>query len=696
METQHRIRHELRRRLAVFPRGLLLIALLVGSAGVSSTAHAATHYLNTLTGADSNLGTPAAPWKTLAKVQSSASAGDTIVLQAADAGTYAAPWPTGFSYRATALQQFTITWTFDTDYAVGQFATGDFWVVGPVKLVGIDPPSAVDSTGRVTNGSMLNPSVGCALPQGYDSAMPAISYDAKSNVAFGVSAGSPLLVTPPASLLSSISLPTAGAIPQMARIAVLTVLGTAPPEGSFRPAYCGARTVKFNKSALDYSLLQKLSPVSGTPTLADVTAQFAAPWIEHDGGWTATALRPAANMPNYGREMHTAIGTAALMLHLNFTDAQKEKLLIGFVQCGIDLYAVATNGGNGNWVGEGGQGGGRKWPILFAGLMLHDDALKSIGAKSGDYLYQNGYGPGNVPPDYIAFGEDDQTFYVAQSDVDVTHGPTWNPDSRDAVRTPYDVCDIGLPEWGITHSRWPYTSNKWWYTEYRTVAGPPFHGTALAALLMNGAKALWNHNAYFDYTDRYMTMTAANGPYPGWRSMSPFTANMWDTYRAQCGPTWPAVSSSSSGPTLAPISNQQITAGQTLTLILRGTGPDPAALTYSASGLPAGAAFSGQTFTWTPSAAQVGTYQVTFTLSDGKYQDSKTITITVTKGNSAPVLGAIGNKSVNENQTLVVHRKRHRCRWRHPDLYGEQPARRGDLHGPDVPLDAHLQPGRQL
>ena len=166
--------------------------------------------------------------------------------------------------------------------------------------------------------------------------------------------------------------------------------------------------------------------------------------------------------------------------------------------------------------------------------------------------------------------------------------------------------------------------------------------------------------------------------------MSPFTANMWDAYRAQCGPTWPAVSSSSSGPTLAPISDQQITAGQTLTLVLRGTGPDPAALTYSASGLPAGAAFSGQTFTWTPSATQVGTYQVTFTLSDGKYQDSKTITITVTKGNSAPVLGAIGNKSVNENQALDLHRQRHRCRWGHADLYGERPAHRGDLHGPDV------------
>ena len=653
METRVHTSHRPCRHLVPFLRSVLIISLFVGSMGVQSVASAATYYLNTAAGNDGNPGTMSAPWKTLAKVQSGASAGDTIVIQSADASTYAAPWPTEFSYRATALQQFNITWAFDTDYSVGQFANGDFWVAGPVKIVAIDPPSQSVSGGRIMNGSMLNPKASWNLPQGYDSSMPSNAYDPTLNVAFGVSPINPLLVAANSSLISTISVTAAGSIPQLERAVILTVLSAPAAPGSFRPAYCDAdRTVKFNKSALSYSLLKKLPPVAGTPTVASVEAQFAAPWIEHAGGWTATALRPKLNMPNYGREMHTAIGTGALMLHLDFTDSQKEKLLCEFVQLGIDLYGVATNGGSANWAGEGGHAGGRKWPILFAGLMLNDSAMHSIGAKSGDYLYQNGFGPGKIPQDYIAFGEDDQTFYVAQADVDVTHGPTWKPDSRDAQKTPYTASDLGLPEWGITHSRWPYTSNKWWPTEYRTVAGPPFHGTALAALLMEGAKALWNHNAYFDYTDRYMAVTAGNGEYPGWRSLSAFTSNMWDAYRAQCGPIWPATGSS--GPVLAPITDQQISTGQTLTLIIRGTGPNVADLTYSASGLPEGATFSGQTFTWTPGAAQVGAYRVTFTISDGKYQDSKTITITVTKENSAPVLAAIGNESVNENHIFTI------------------------------------------
>lgn len=626
-----------------------VLACLLGAARVAS---AATYYLHTDNGSDSNPGTTSAPWKTLAKVQASAGSGDTIVIQSADATTYATKWPTQVSYRAKVLRQLAVTWTFDTDYPVGQFANGDFWVGGPVKIVGIDPPS-VPLSGRTMNGSMVNPIAGWDAKQGYDSAMPANAYEASLNVALGVSGASPLALAAHSSLISTISVAAAGAIPQMERAVILTVLPSPAAPDSFRPPYCGAdKTIRFHKSALDYSLLKKLTPVAGTPALAAVEAQFAAPWLEHQGGWGATGLRPKLNMPNYGREMHTAIGTAALMLHLDFPDQQKEKLLVEFVQLGLDLYGVVAAGGTANWANDGGHAGGRKWPILFAGLMLNDPDLKAIGVKSGAYLFQNGYGPGRSPPDYIHFGEDDQTAYVTQADVDITHGPTWKPDARDAQHVPYDTTDIGLPEWGIRHATHPELNNKWLPTEYRGVAGPPFHGTALAALLMEGAKALWNHNAYFDYTDRYMIMTAPGGEYAGWwRSMSGFTANMWDTYRVQVGPVWPATAAV--GPTLSPLGDQQLTVGQILTLIVKGTGPSVSDLTYSASGLPVGATFSGQTFTWTPSAAQVGAYKVTFTVDDGKYQDSQTITITVTKGNSVPVLGALDNRAVNENQSLT-------------------------------------------
>ncbi|HEY9094047.1 MAG TPA: right-handed parallel beta-helix repeat-containing protein, partial [Candidatus Cryosericum sp.] len=103
---------------------------------------------------------------------------------------------------------------------------------------------------------------------------------------------------------------------------------------------------------------------------------------------------------------------------------------------------------------------------------------------------------------------------------------------------------------------------------------------------------------------------------------------------------------------LTSIGNQNVAVGATLTLHITSTGSESNSLEYSATPLPSGAKFSEQTFTWAPTASDVGTHQVTFTVSDGSAQDSETITITVSRPNAAPILGGIGNKSVNENQTL--------------------------------------------
>jgi hypothetical protein len=219
------------RQLTSSSRSTVLIAVLACLAVVEGTTSAATYYLNTSGGSDSNPGTSSAPWKTLSKVQSSAAAGDTIVIQSADAGTYATPWPTHVSYKGRVLRQFEITWTFDTEYTVGQFANRDLWVVGPVKIVGISPASTSVS-GRIINGSMLNPPAGWTS-QGYDSAMPNNTYSAALNVAYGRSAGNPLMLQPSSSLISSISLATVGGKTTLQRAAILTVLSGSPPAGSF-------------------------------------------------------------------------------------------------------------------------------------------------------------------------------------------------------------------------------------------------------------------------------------------------------------------------------------------------------------------------------------------------------------------------------------------------------------------------------
>ena len=59
------------------------------------------------------------------------------------------------------LSQYGITFTFDKDYPTGQFANGDYWVVGPVTITRITPD--FDGT---HHGWEVNPIF--EGPQGFD------------------------------------------------------------------------------------------------------------------------------------------------------------------------------------------------------------------------------------------------------------------------------------------------------------------------------------------------------------------------------------------------------------------------------------------------------------------------------------------------------------------------------------------------
>ena len=84
-------------------------------------------------------------------------------------------------------------------------------------------------------------------------------------------------------------------------------------------------------------------------------------------------------------------------------------------------------------------------------------------------------------------------------------------------------------------------------------------------------------------------------------------------------------------PVMEDIGEKTVNEGATVTFSVYAVDADGDTLTYSATGLPAGAAFDAGTrrFSWTPGFNQAGTHTVTFAVYDGYAYDTKAVAITV-------------------------------------------------------------------
>lgn len=429
----------------------------------------------------------------------------------------------GQTGTASSVTQWGITWTFAQPRTVGQFCNGDWWVLGPVSITQITPQTAVVG-GRSVHGSMLNPS----QPQmtgdhGYDSTLfgpfAGTKYHPELNVAIGISASTPLVLTGGQSLISTISWtsaspPANGSVSQIQTAAVLTVLTTQPAADAFRPPYSGSdKTVRHRESQLDYTALGNLQPVAGMANATDLAPQFQRVWLDHMSSWASRYMHPIENMPDYGRDFTALYGSGCLVLMTNLSNAQKRDLLVRMVQIGIDHYGNVLNGAS--WESVGGQCSGRKFPILLAGAVLNYAPMLNIGND-----YPSGYfGPGN-PNNRAQFGEDASTFFVQQTSPGVYN---WGYGG-------YDATWQDIAEWGNGHSHAPQNDNSGWDADpyRRCCTANCWIGQTLAARIM-GLRTLWNHPAYFDYMDRYMQTEPA-----GWtRAWEAWHGTMWDTYRNQ-------------------------------------------------------------------------------------------------------------------------------------------------------------------
>jgi hypothetical protein len=291
-------------------------------------------------------------------------------------------------------------------------------------------------------------------------------------------------------LMSSISVDSLGvlkawlmegddAISPVKTVSALTCVAAPVPTDAFRPSYCDRTHQKFHcADSLRRDLLPRLAKVSGIPDINTWAGHFRRPWLDVCFFGFDAAVE---YQPHYAREIGRATGIAALLLECDFTLAEKESLLIYFVQYGIDLWGIAQAGYPG-WPAHGGHGSGRKLPIIFAGIMLGDTAMANPNASMPN----------------LRFGEDMQTAY----------GPCWS--------SPLNVVYAGHQ--GVWNGQTVNTSLGWgpyehlppsqWYDNMnesyrRCCTSIAWVGQAMAIRILK-VQDKWNHPAFFDYIDRWM------------------------------------------------------------------------------------------------------------------------------------------------------------------------------------------------
>jgi hypothetical protein len=404
-----------------------------------------------------------------------------------------------------SISEFGITWSFEKPARVGQFINGDWYVVGPATVQSIDPKPLYGGEipereldhmdkerkedQRVRNGFMLNPPA--KMKVAYDSGVrnwfdPALIQKL------------PVTMKPGDSLVSTISMPKGLVLHAQLRnniergvddsspirtAAVLTCVTEPQAADAFRPAFCDRQQRIYLARNVKRELLPKAARAGSVANIEQYVRFTQRPWV---GTCFFGFEEPVENMPQYGLEYGRVAGLCALLLCTDLTPEEKEPLLINYLQLGIDLGGMIRAGHPG-WTGWGGHGSGRKLPIVFAGLLLGDDQLANINSS--------------FPK--ASFGEDEQTAY----------GHCWTGATVVFAGHSGIAADTGI---GRNHARghpWgPYehTPPSEWKEGQKTsesyrrcCTSVGWVAQAFALRLLHAEKA-WNHEAFFDYVDRWM------------------------------------------------------------------------------------------------------------------------------------------------------------------------------------------------
>jgi len=322
--------------------------------------------------------------------------------------------------------------------------------------------------------------------------------------------------------------------------AVLTVLSSVPLSGSFRPPYAGSdKTIQWNISNLDYSVLRKLTiPIPDhAPTISWLEDAIKRPLLEMNHSFQNTVWKARWNpskpggytIRTYGREIGGIASGIGLILNSNFTNAEKEKLLIYMVQWGIDINGLVNAGMV--WGPNGGHQHGRSLPLFIAAKVLNSNTMLAnvSGSKNFQELIEHG-------------------FVEQEREINTPRTLQYDPGP---IR-PYTQNMLGMPEWNLWYDGVSPTPGSAWVkgkqtdlndgiyydaNAYRQNVGGVGCGTTATIIIMNGRSDL-NQEAFIRYhTERYFYKQYYYAQYLDQRRFTgdsnateAFVTDMWDTY----------------------------------------------------------------------------------------------------------------------------------------------------------------------
>jgi hypothetical protein len=393
------------------------------------------------------------------------------------------PPPIGIVDKSSSLSQHGITWYFDKEYQYGQFANGDYWVLGPVTITKITP-----EWDGLHNGWEVNP-----MPsrfQAYDIDGTSFSLEKRD-----ITPKLPYVSKAGESILKTHSVSSSGIAKNTRSVihtaAILTVLGSVPEHKGkylFRPPYVGIEKPLYSLNNLKTDLLPVIPKSSDItiPSIAGLSAKVQRVHMDHIKGNGSQYNRPRMNMRSYAPNNAVTYADIALRLMLNDALSEKMPLLTNYVQVGIDNFYMFKNGQN--WPPGGGEEPGHKLVMSFTAALLDNSEMKTF-IKNNKTLYED------VNSGILQLGRDNRTLFAK---VGQPASFYWKYMLNDPGYNLHYGDQYGLIDGGGNTVRL--------MDGYQQIIAGPVKGSALVGHLMPSVKEIWSDQNFYNYVDRFVSV----------------------------------------------------------------------------------------------------------------------------------------------------------------------------------------------